>query len=195
MKSVKWLLFLCVVAMVVGCSSRSFESRLNVESYLNPDGNYGSYHTYAWVNYNTDQLLIKDPKVRQRVVEAIENELKSRGLTYDADSPDLMVGYHGAVEQKLDEEVVKTYYDESGYALDTSPGKKIDSWEVGTLMLLIFDAKNGNLLWRATAQAELDDRASAQEQKKNVELAVHKMLETMPTKKDIEDAVEQRQSQ
>lgn len=195
MTLVKWLLVVGAVVVVVGCSSRSFESRLNVESYLNPDGNYGNYNTYAWVMYDTDQVIIKDPKVRQRVTEAIENELAARGLKYDAESPDLMVGYHGAVEQRLDDDVVQTYYDDSSYSLDTTPGKKIDSWDVGTLMLVIFDAKNGNMLWRATAQAELDEKASAADRKKNVQTAVHKMLETLPTSKDIEKATKERDSQ
>jgi len=195
MTVVKWLLVIGAVVAVVGCSSRSFESRLNVESHLNPDGNYGNYDTYAWVMYDTDQVIIKDPKVRQRVTEAIENELAARGLKYDAESPDLMVGYHGAVEQRLDDDVVQTYYDDSSYGLDTTPGKKIDSWDVGTLMLVIFDAKDGNLLWRATAQAELDEKVSAADQKKNVQTAVRKMLETLPTSKDIEKAIKERDSQ
>ncbi len=180
MKFVKWILVVCMVLVVAGCSSRSFESRLNVESYFNPDGNYGTYKTFAWVNYGTSQIIIKDPQTRERVVAAIENELKSRGLTYDAKSPDLMVGYHGAVEQKLDEEVVQTYYTKENYDMDDGAFKQIDSWDVGTLAIMIFDAKDGAMLWRASAQAELDERASASDKKKNIETAVRKMLETMP---------------
>jgi hypothetical protein len=188
----KKLLLLITIVTVAGCSSRSLESRLNVESYFNPDGDYGNYDTYGWVDYGTDQMVIKDPKVRQRVVEAIENEMESRGLKYDAVAPDLLIGYHGAVERKLDEAVVQTYYDEANYDMDNSPWKKIESFEVGTLVLLIFDAKDGNMLWRASAQAELDEKASPSQQKKNIELAVQRMLETLPTERDVQDAIEQK---
>lgn len=191
----KRLLLLLTVVAVAGCSSRSLESRLNVESYFNPDGDYGNYDTYGWVDYGTDQMVIKDPKVRQRVIQAVENEMEARGLKYDAVAPDLLIGYHGAVERNLDEAVMQSYYHEANYSLDDSPGKKIDSFEVGTLVLLIFDAKDGNMLWRASAQAELDERVSPSQQKKNIELAVQRMLETLPTEKDVQDAIQQKGNQ
>lgn len=195
MTIVKRLLLLLVIVIVAGCSSRSFESRLNVESYFNPDGNYGTYDTYGWVDYGTDQIVIRDPKIRTKVVNAIQDVLEARGLKYDAVAPDLLIGYHGAVERKLDEAVVQTYYDEASYALDTSPGKKIESYDVGTLVLLIFDAKDGTMLWRASAQAELDDRETTSQKNKNIQLAVQKMLETLPTETDVQDAIEQKSSQ
>jgi len=176
-----------LVITVVGCTS--FEKELKVESTLNPDGNYGNYNTYGWVNYNTDQIIIKDPQTRGRVVEAIEDALKAKGLTYDANSPDLLVGYHGAVEQKLDEERLGVYYDQSNMELDSdSKFNKIDTWDVGTLVLLIFDAKNGMMLWQASAQAELNERSNESDKKKNIQTAVRLMLETLPTEKDIEKA-------
>ncbi|MCK5620546.1 MAG: DUF4136 domain-containing protein, partial [Candidatus Krumholzibacteria bacterium] len=56
-----------------------------------------------------------------------------------------------------------------------------DSWEVGTLMIMIFDAKTGMMIWRASAQAELDEKqVSRSEQRRRIELAVDRMLETMP---------------
>jgi hypothetical protein len=187
LKFVYVLLVVSIIALAVGCSSRSFESRLNVESTLNPDGNYGTYKTFGWVNYNSDQVIIRDPQVRARVVEAIEQEFTSRGLTYDAQSPDLMVGYHGAVEQKLDEEQLGAYYDESSMQLDSDAKfNKIDTWDVGTLVLMIFEAKTGMMLWQASAQAELDERASESDKKKNIEAAVRAMLDTLPTSKDID---------
>lgn len=181
MRTAKWVLILVAIGLLAGCSSKSFESRLHVESTFNPDGDFDNYFTYAWVDYQTDEMLIKDPATRKNVVDAIEKELNERGLKYDAESPDLMIGYHGATERKLDEAVVQTYYDEDSYALDTTPGKHIDSWEVGTLMIMIFDAKTGMLLWRASAQAELDEKnVSRSEQRRRLELAVDRMLETMP---------------
>jgi hypothetical protein len=168
-----------------GCTSKSFESRLNVDSTFNPDGDFDNYFTYAWVDYQSDEMLIKDATTRKNVVDAIEKELNERGLEYNAESPDLMIGYHGATDRVLDEAVVQTYYDEENYSLDTTPGKKIDSWEVGSLVLMIFDAKTGMLIWRASAQAELDEKqVSRSEQRRRLELAVDKMLETMPRDED-----------
>jgi len=186
-------LVLISILVLAGCTSKSFESKLNIESTFNPDANYGTYETYGWVDYGTDQVVIEDPAARKSVVNAIEAALEARGLKKDLVAPDLMIGYHGAVEQKLDQVVVDSYYDDNNYNMDTSPGKKIDSWDVGTLVLLIFDAKDGNLLWQASAQAELDDRRVSQsEKKRRIETAVNKMLETLPTEKQVEDAIKQK---
>jgi hypothetical protein len=193
MKLAKFFVVIGLVAVVAGCTSHGIENRLNVESTLNPEGNYGNYRTYSWVNYNTDQMIIRDPQTRAQVVESIEGVLQSRGLTYDPKSPDLMVGYHGAVERKLDEEALASYYDESSYSLDTDAKfNKIDSWEVGTLVLMVFDAKDGTMLWQASAQAELDERASPSQQKQNLKKAVQAMLDTFPTEADIKKVMEQK---
>lgn len=193
MKLAKIFVVMGLVALVAGCTSRSIENRLNVESTLNPEGNYGNYRTYSWVNYNTDQVIIRDPQTRAQVVEAIESVLQSRGLTYDPKNPDLMVGYHGAVERKLDEEALASYYDETSYSLDSDAKfNKIDSWEVGTLVLMVFDAKDGTMLWQASAQAELDEKASPAQQKQNVKKAVQAMLETFPTEADIKKVMEEK---
>jgi hypothetical protein len=184
-----------VIAGVVfaGCSSRSFESRLLVESYFNEDGNYGSYRTFAWVDYGTDIRVIEDGATRERVTSAIEQVLYDRGLKYDDRAPDLRIGYHGAVERQLDQVVVDSYYHEDNYNLDDSPGKRVESWDVGTLVLMIFDAKDGTLLWRASAQAELDEqRVTQREQRERIELAVQKMLETLPTDEDLRKAIEKK---
>jgi hypothetical protein len=187
------LLVLLLILAIFGCTSRSFESRLNVESYFNPDGDYGSYRTYGWVDYGTSVRVIEDSATRERVVSAIEKAVEARGLKRDLTAPDLLIGYHGATERRLDEVQVQSYYDETGYDMAREPGKKIDSWEVGTLMLMVFDARTGMMLWQATAQAELDDaRASQKEQRKRIEYAVDKMLETLPTGDDVDKAIKQK---
>lgn len=189
----KRLLALLSIVAIVGCTSHSFESRLNVESYFNPDGNYGSYNTYGWVDYGTDVRVIEDGTTRERVVSAVEAAMEARGLKKDTMAPDLLIGYHGATERQMDDVQVQSYYSDTDYELAREPGKSIDSWEVGTLMLMVFDAKTGMMLWKATAQAELDEkRVSQREQRERIELAVQQMLETLPTGEDVEKARKQK---
>ena len=120
----KWLTSLVAVVALAGCASHSFESRVNVESYFNPDANYGSYKTYGWVDYGTNVRVIEDAATRQRVVAAIENAMESRGLKQDRVAPDLLIGYHGVVERKMDQAELQSYYSESDYELAREPGKK-----------------------------------------------------------------------
>jgi hypothetical protein len=193
MAMAKRLFILIVVLAAAGCTSHSFESRVNVDSYFNPDGNYGTYKTYGWVDYGTDQRVIEDGTTRQRVLSAVEQAMEARGLKKDLMAPDLLIGYHGATERKLDDVEVQSYYEESDYEMAREPGKKIDSWDVGTLMLMVFDAKSGMMLWKATAQAELDEkRVSQQEQRKRIEYAVQQMLDTLPTGEDIDKIMKKR---
>ncbi len=193
MKLVSQLIVLTALVVVISCTSHSFESRLNVESYFNPDGNYGTYETYGWVDYGTTVILIEDGTARKNVVKAVEAAMESRGLKKDKMAPDLLIGYHGAVERKMDQVALQSQYGESGYQMEYGPNDSVDSWEVGTLMLMVFDAKDGMMLWKATAQAELDERRVSQSEKRErIELAVQKMIETLPTSKDVDRARKQK---
>lgn len=193
MKLAGQLIVLTALVVLMACTSNTFESRLNVESQFNPDANYGTYKTYGWVDYGTTVILIEDGTTRSRVVKAVEAAMESRGLKKDPVAPDLLIGYHGAVEQKLDAVTLQSQYGESGYQMESGPNDKVDSWDVGTLMLMVFDAKDGTMLWKATAQAELDERRVSQsEQRERIELAVQKMIETLPTSKDVDRARKQK---
>jgi hypothetical protein len=189
----RMFLFASLIALA-GCSSHyNFEDRVSVESYFNPDAEYETYRTYGWVDYGTDVRVIEDATTRERVAKAIEQEMEARGLKKDLMAPDLLIGYHGAVERKMDETQLQSYYSESDYELAREPGKNIDSWEVGTLMLLVFDAKTGMMLWKASAQAELDEkRVSQREQRERIELVVQKMLETLPAGEEVDKIIEKR---
>jgi hypothetical protein len=189
MKLAGQLIFLTALAILISCTSKTFESRLNVESYFNPDGNYGTYKTYGWVDYGTDVVLIEVKATRDRVVKAVEEAMESRGLKKDLVAPDLLIGYHGAVEQKLDQVALQSQYGEAGYQMESGPNDNVDSWQVGTLMLMVFDAKDGMMLWKATAQAELDERRVSQSEKSDrIGRAVQKMIETLPTSEDVDRA-------
>ena len=193
MKLVGQLIVLAALVVVISCTSHSFESRLNVESYFNPDGNYGTYKTYGWVDYGTTVVLIEDGTARKNVVKAVETAMESRGLKKDKMAPDLLIGYHGAVERRMDQVALQSQYSESGYQIEYGPNDSVDSWEVGTLMLMVFDARDGMMLWKATAQAELDERRVSQSEKRErIELAVQKMIETLPTSKDVDRARKQK---
>jgi hypothetical protein len=92
MKLAGQLIVLAALAILIACTSKTFESRLNVESYFNPDGKYGTYKTYGWVDYGTDVVLIETRATRERVVKAVESAMESRGLKKDMVTPDLLIG-------------------------------------------------------------------------------------------------------
>lgn len=193
MKLVGQLIVLTALVVAISCTSNTFESRLNVESYFNPDANYGTYETYGWVDYGTSVVLIEDGTARKNVVKAVEAAMESRGLKKDMVAPDLLIGYHGATERRMDQVALQSQYGESGYQMEYGPNDSVDSWEVGTLMLMVFDARDGMMLWKATAQAELDERRVSQSEKRErIELAVQKMIETLPTSKDVDRARKQK---
>ena len=178
---------LIVSAALVGCTSKSFESRLNVESSFNPDAPYESYKTFDWAPYSGQETglgVLDDQQVRTDLRRMIEEELTSRGLKWVTIAPDLLVGYHAAVEAKIDEAVIEGYYDEQNMEAFGDFASRGAGYEEGSLVLMIFDARTGKMLWRATAQAEVDQKATKRQQKERLKIAVRKMLETMPRKGD-----------
>ena len=67
------------------------------------------------MDYGTTVVLIEDGTARKNVVKAVEAALESRGLKKDKMAPDLLIGYHGAVESRMDQVALQSQYSESGY--------------------------------------------------------------------------------
>ncbi|ADO69677.1 conserved uncharacterized protein [Stigmatella aurantiaca DW4/3-1] len=148
------------------------------------------YRTYAWLpSPHTQNSQVYNPIVESRVRKAVEQELQSRGYQEVSQNPDFKIGWHGAVDQKLDVQTVDQYY---GYAWDpwyspfylgpSVPETRVREYQEGTLILDFIDAASNKLVWRGTAQAELRESASASKRQERLNEAVHGMLKDFPPK-------------
>jgi len=86
--------------------------------------------------------------VEERVRPAVERELGARRLRkVERERPDFLVTYYAAIEKPIDAKAI-TYA--AGVPLMTRP---VTSYERGSFVLDVLDARTGKLLWRGVGVA------------------------------------------
>jgi hypothetical protein len=178
---------IALVTAVSGCSG------LTIQSDFDPTADFSKFRTWDWIpNAGGDQS--SDPSgrdnaiLRGRIQTAVANVLIDRGYKLNMDTPDFLVAYHIAFEEKLDLEVVNNYYGypyAGSYAATWGPtiyGQEIQQreWEQGTLLLDILDGESGQLVWRGSAQAEVYPNSDPNERQSRINNAVSKVLDEFP---------------
>jgi hypothetical protein len=180
-----------VVLGLASCSSIQTRTNYDPSAVQKIDG----FHTYAWLPMKAgSDPNIYNPIIQERVHRAVDAQLQARGFQRVApgQSPDFKVGWHGAVEQKVDVDTIDNYY---GYLWDPwfdpffgpvgyggSGGVETQTREYreGTLILDVVDANSNKLVWRGTAQTELAKSTNASKSQKLIDRAAEKMLKDFP---------------
>ena len=147
--------------------------------------NFAGYKTYALKDgTKVGQQLIDD-----RIVSAIETQLKEKGFTKSDSGPDVFVVYHVAFDKEKD---ISTY--SSGYGGGYGPygwgwggGMSTQTTQVrdiliGTLVVDMADAKKGQLAWRGMAVKEVKTQASPEKRDKSINEAMKKIFKNYPPK-------------
>ena len=168
---------------------------ISVRQDTSPQVDPGSISSFRWhstVIEPTAHLRQTREELDQRIRDAIGAELERNGVRQVDVSPDVLVGYSAAMDKELDVSTVNLQY---GYApgfgapMVTGPGyrrytpgwapktKSVRSFEQGTLVLDIIDAKTKDLLWRSSAQAEVHRDAPEAERERRLQEAVRRMLQ------------------
>lgn len=156
-----------------------------------------SYRTYSWLPMKEGaNPRVYNPIIQARVQQAVDHELQSRGYqkVEEGQNSDFKVGWHGAIDQKVDVDYINSYY---GYGWDpwydpfygpvayggagvTHP--VVREYQQGTLILDVVDTGTNKLVWRGTAQAELSETMDAQKSQKLINQAADELLEKFPPK-------------
>lgn len=180
------LVALCAGALAValaGCSS------IRVNSDYDPKVDFSNFRTWSWLPQPVPEVI--DPRVHneivdQRVRRAVEAGLAARG--YQKVEPghgDFGVGYYAAIEGKVSVQTINDYY---GYGPGWGPGPAfgattqtyVREYDEGTLILEVVDSQSRELVWRASAQAEVSQSAEPEERDRRVREAVEQMLDDFP---------------
>jgi hypothetical protein len=135
--------------------------------------NFERYRTYSWAKVETPNSLWDE-----RVKEAIDRALLSKGWTPVPDGGDISIVAVGTTKEKR---TLRTFYDGfdgwlwGGFADATTYE---DTYEVGTLIVDMFDTRTKKLIWRGSAS----DVVSSKPDKniKELEKAVDKMFAHFP---------------
>ena len=140
------------------------------------DVDFNQYKTFMWIK----EPKPANPLVRQRIIDDVNAALQARGLKLATADADLAIAGHAATrtERSLD-----TFYDGFGGGWRWRGGfgsatTRVTTYEVGTLVIDIFDAKTKVALWRGTATRTLSD--NPQKNADSLNKAVVKLFKDFP---------------
>jgi hypothetical protein len=165
-----------LIAVVVALAVGGCGSSMKVATDYDKAANFAPLKTYSWRNGTP----LANPLMSQRVVAAIDAQLKAKGLTRVDSGGDVSVTYHAAAEHSMD---VQSFSSGSTYSCwgGCSTSTTVTPVTTGTLIVDLVDAKNDKMLWRGTASDTVSDNPAENEAKIND--GVKKMFSNYPPKK------------
>lgn len=160
-------------ALLLGVSGCATSSRVGVSSDFDHSVNFRAYRTWAWFPKQANDAEGGPAKgyesfLDQRLQKAVEREMNLKGLTYDAENPDLFVAYSARVEEKQSVSPAYGGYPYGyGYGYGyygRGPYAPVTQYKAGTVIIDLVDAKRKELAWRGTGQAQVDNQSISEEE-------------------------------
>lgn len=167
-----------VGALVVSCSP------ISVSLDYDPRIDFRTYRTFDWLGNRpgtpdeVEAALTEDRAFGESVREAVESELRTKGLSQDVAGPDVLLMWHLGKNERID---VRRF----GYAYSAQYGAwahAMDSryYREGTLVVDVIDARTMRLVWRGVASSARDEKAPPEEAKARVRETVRKLFSRYP---------------
>jgi hypothetical protein len=172
---------LAIAAVVFALVLFSFPSMAqNVETDYDHAVDFSQLHTYTWGHVHSD-----DPFFEQRVKDAVDHELQSKGWQEVPTGGDVTIT---AVAVKRHQTEYNTFYTGLGphwgwrgwgTGMATTNVERVP---IGTLIIDLYDTNTENLIWRGEAHSQLSDKPD--KDTKKVEKAVEKMFDKFPPRRE-----------
>ncbi|MCP4457389.1 MAG: DUF4136 domain-containing protein [Cytophagales bacterium] len=150
------LLLLSIVVLSANCVG------IKVNSVYDTSIDFETYETFSWMQGQTQYQGPKYGFSAERletIQRTIKEELESKGFSNVESNPNLLVGFHIALEEKQtklvnDSEMLNPYNEQIKYwdGHEDYYNQKVYNFLKGTLIIDIIDAKGGNVIWQGTAQ-------------------------------------------
>jgi hypothetical protein len=182
MKLKKTLFRLMPLLFCLSSAASSFA--IDVKTDYDRATDFGRYKTFCWQKVQTQNPLWVD-----RIKAAVGTALTEKGWS-QADSGSACDVAVVAMEIKRDHDTVNTFYNDvgggwggwgwrgfgaGGFGEATTT---TDTYQTGTLVVDMFDAKAKNLIWRGSATDTLSDKS--EKNIKNLNNSAHKLFEHFP---------------
>jgi hypothetical protein len=137
---------------------------------------FSRYKTYSW-----EKVQTQDPLWVDRIKAAVNMALTAKGWTPVASGGDVSII---AVELTETQQSLNTFYDGFGGGWRRGGGfgnestTTVDDYQVGTLVVDLFDSKSKALVWRGSSSDTLSDKSD--KNIKNLDKGVEKMFDHFP---------------
>lgn len=154
-------------------------SAQQVKTDYDRGANFAQYKTYSW-----EKVKTKDPLDVDRIKSAVNAALATKGWTQVASGGDISVV---AIEMTQEKQTLNTFYDGfgggwgwrrfggGGFGEATTT---TDTYNVGTLVVDLFDTKTKQLVWRGSSSDTLSNNAD--KNIKNLNKGAEKMFKDFP---------------
>jgi hypothetical protein len=154
-------------------ASASFAQQVKTDYDRSTD--FSHYKTYSW-----EKVQTSDPLWVDRIKEAVNSALATKGLTPVASGGDIAIV---AIEMTKNQQTLNTFYDGFGGGWRWGGGfgnatTTVDNYKVGTLIVDLFDANSKQIIWRGSSSDTLSDKSD--KNIKNLDKGVQKMFDNYP---------------
>ncbi len=169
MKQILAIGFLCLSV----CAS-ALAQRTHVEYDHNSD--FAAFHTYGWQPSPEPGKGVWN----QRIIDAIDEQLRAKGLTKVDSNPDVWIIYSRSLQQ--DRSALSGGYVPGpgwGTGFAGVPGEPM-TFEKGTLVVELGNAKTKQMLWRGSVSRTLSDNDN--KNLKGLDKSVAKLFDDYPPK-------------
>jgi hypothetical protein len=167
--------------------------------YIDYDKDYDGSHvkTFAWAKTSETSLESSDPLLHSRILNAIEHYITLNGVREVDENPDVHVTYHASSKEELSVNTTNwgygypsgwgygryggyggyygRYYGGSWGGYGGSSSTTVSTYQVGTLVIDIWDAKTKGLVWRGMA-ANITVSENPTKMTKRIDKALKKMV-------------------
>jgi hypothetical protein len=145
--------------------------------------NFTTYHTYAWMSGSQDTTgdrRLDSSLVDGRIRAAIDQQLRAKGYVVAVQrDPEFLVTYHVGMQDMMKGASTQHYIGDRVHGTYTTTSD-IQPYHEGTLLIDIVDASSQQLVWQASAVAEVDQSLGPKERDERIGRLVRAMLAHFP---------------
>jgi len=138
------------------------------------NANFYKYKTFRWIQ----EPQTNEPFMRERIVQAVNAQLQMKGLRpcSEGETAGLVIGANLATEEK---HTWETYYSGSGWGWGGGwATTTVETYEVGTLTVDLFDANTKKLVWQGIATDTLSHKP--EKRTREFDKQIEKMFRNFP---------------
>lgn len=174
-------LLVLLLILLGGCSS------VRVSQDYRPGVDFTRYASYGWMQSEavSSDIRVNNPLLQERFYQAIGRELGVRGLVASA-PPDMLVRFTYTITTRVESDPMSTSV---GYGVGRNhryggigigTGVDIRQYDVGLLVIDLYDRVTGQLLWRGNGTETVKTHRSPEEVTAFVNRMVGSIMAQLP---------------
>jgi hypothetical protein len=144
---------------------------------------FSAYRSYAWVSpaqETTGDKRLDSSLVNARIRAAVDAQLRAKGFFASSNGPpDFLVAYHAGMKDMMKGASTQNYIGDRAHGTFTTISD-IQPYHEGTLTIDIVDGASRQLIWQATAKADVVQSLRPAERDARVTDIVRAMLSHFP---------------